>query len=99
MLQRLSLARALLTRPSLLLLDEPFTGLDDASAWALVDRLKELRSDGCISLLATHDLDVAEMVLDRAAVLKDGRLVAIEQVTGALRERYRAHLHQHQAGA
>ena len=99
MRQRLALERALLHGPRLLLLDEPFTGLDDASACALVDRLKELRSDGCISLLATHDLDVAEMVLDRAAVLKDGRLVAIEQVTGALRERYRANLHQHQAGA
>jgi ABC-type multidrug transport system ATPase subunit len=94
MRQRLALERALLHEPRLLLLDEPFTGLDDASAWALVDRLKELRSDGRIILLATHDLDVAELVLDRAAVLKEGRLVTVEQVTGALRERYRAHLHQ-----
>lgn len=97
MRQRLALERALLHRPRLLLLDEPFTGLDDASAMALVARLKELRTDGCIVLLATHDLDVAETVLDRAAVLKDGRLVALEDVTGGLRERYRAHLHQQPA--
>jgi ABC-type multidrug transport system ATPase subunit len=97
MRQRLALERALLHEPRLLLLDEPFTGLDDASAWALVDRLKELRSEGRIILLATHDLDVAEVVLDRAAVLKEGRLVAIEAVTGALREHYRAHLHQRAA--
>ena len=97
MRQRLALERALLHGPRLLLLDEPFTGLDDASAWALVDRLKELRSHGCMILLATHDLDVAETVLDRAVVLKDGRLVALEQVTSALRDRYRAYLHQQPA--
>jgi ABC-type multidrug transport system ATPase subunit len=94
MRQRLALERALLHGPRLLLLDEPFTGLDDASAWALVDRLRELRADGRIILLATHDLDVAETVLDRAAVLKEGRLVAAGAVTGALREWYRNHLHR-----
>lgn len=96
MRQRLALERVLLHQPRLLLLDEPFTGLDDASAVALVARLKDLRSQGCIVLLATHDLDVAETVLDRAAVLKDGRLVALEAVTGALRERYREYVHQRQ---
>jgi len=93
MRQRLALERALLHTPRLLLLDEPFTGLDDASAVALIARLKELRSAGRIVLLATHDLETAEEVLDRAVVLRDGRVVAIETDVRGLRRRYQAHLH------
>jgi heme exporter protein A len=92
MRQRLALERALLHDPRLVLLDEPFTGLDDASARALIARLNGLRDERRIVLLATHDLEVAEAVLDRAAILKDGRLAGLEQAGGALRERYRAHL-------
>ncbi len=92
MRQRLALERALVHDPRLLLLDEPFTGLDDASAGALVARLKELRSEGHIVVVATHDLDVAEGLLDRAAVLRDGRLITIDESRGPLRERYRAHV-------
>ena len=65
MRQRLALERALLHDPRLVLLDEPFTGLDDASAAALVERLRDLRSGGAIVLLATHDLEVIED-LDRS---------------------------------
>jgi ABC-type multidrug transport system ATPase subunit len=93
MRQRLALERALLHEPRLLLLDEPFTGLDDASGRALIERLRALKTAGCIVLLATHDLDLAEGVLDRAVVLRDGRLIALKERTGTLRERYRAHLH------
>jgi ABC-type multidrug transport system ATPase subunit len=92
MRQRLALERALLHRPRLLLLDEPFTGLDDASTVAIVDRLKELRSTGCIVLVATHDLDIAEAVLDRAIVLRDGRLAGDERDVRNLRSRYQARL-------
>jgi heme exporter protein A len=90
MRQRLALERALLHAPRLLLLDEPFTGLDDASGRALVARLRALRDEGCIVLIATHDLDLADGLLDRVAVLRDGRLVAVEAATGPLRDRYRA---------
>ena len=92
MRQRLALERALLHDPRLLLLDEPFTGLDDASVAALVDRLKERRAAGRIVVVVTHDLDVAEVLLDRVAVLKDGRLIATEDARGRIREHYRAQI-------
>ncbi len=92
MRQRLALERALLHSPRLLLLDEPFTGLDDASTMALIARLRELRSAGCLMLVATHDLDVGEAVLDRAVILHDGRLIASEPDVRGLRKRYQDRL-------
>jgi ABC-type multidrug transport system ATPase subunit len=92
MRQRLALERALLHDPRLLLLDEPFTGLDDASTMALIERLRELRAAGCIMLVATHDLDVGEAVLDRAVILHDGRLIASEPDVRGLRKRYQDRL-------
>jgi heme exporter protein A len=93
MRQRLALERALLHAPQLLLLDEPFTGLDEASTIGLIARLKELRAAGRMVLLATHDLDTAEEVLDRAVVLRDGKLVGSETDVHGLRQRYQARLH------
>jgi heme ABC exporter ATP-binding subunit CcmA len=75
MRQRLGLERVLLHRPRLVLLDEPFTGLDDASARALLQRLTHLRDDGRIVLLSTHDLDFVSDLLDRAAIIRNGRVV------------------------
>jgi ABC-type multidrug transport system ATPase subunit len=89
MRQRLALERALLHGPRLLLLDEPFTGLDDASGQALVSRLRGLRQEGRIVLIATHDLDLAEGLFDRVAVLRDGRLLLVDDSSASLRERYR----------
>jgi ABC-type multidrug transport system ATPase subunit len=89
MRQRLALERALLHGPRLLLLDEPFTGLDDDSGQALVRRLRELRTAGRIVIVATHDLDLAEGLLDRAAVLRDGRLLGVDAGSATLRDRYR----------
>ena len=63
MRQRLALERALLHDPRLILLDEPFTGLDQASAAALVARLRDRQQAGCLIVLATHDLDVADGLL------------------------------------
>lgn len=90
MRQRVALERALIHRPRLVLLDEPFTGLDDASTAALVGRLKALREDGAIVVLATHDLDLAEGLLDEAVFLRDGRMVHSVARPEALRSTYRS---------
>jgi ABC-2 type transport system ATP-binding protein len=76
MRQRLALERSLLHRPRLLLLDEPFTGLDAASARALADRLRGLAASGHIVVLATHEVADIDDVVSRALVLDSGRLVA-----------------------
>ena len=88
MRQRLALERTLLHQPRLVLLDEPFTGLDETSANALSDRLRRLQREQRIVLLATHDLDVVEGLVDRAVMLQVGRLVELGHDGGSLRERY-----------
>ena len=91
MRQRLALERAILHRPRLVLLDEPFTGLDDASSVALATRLTTTRRDGAMVVVATHDFDSIEGLLDRAWYLREGRAQALPDEGGiALRERYRA---------
>jgi ABC-type multidrug transport system ATPase subunit len=89
MRQRVALERALLHDPRLILLDEPFTGLDQTSTQALVDRLKERQRAGCVIVLATHDLDVADGLLTRAVYLKNGRIVGTDVETTGLADRYR----------
>ena len=84
MRQRVALERALIHDPRLALLDEPFTGLDDASSEALLARLRALRDSGAIVILATHDLDLAEGLLDHALFLRDGRIVEAMATPGAL---------------
>jgi len=89
MRQRLGLERALINRPNLLLLDEPFTGLDDRAVTAVTNRLRRIASEGAIIVLATHDLDVADGLVTRSAIIKDGKLVLDESAAGGLRGRYR----------
>jgi heme ABC exporter ATP-binding subunit CcmA len=73
--QRLNLARALLHDPRIVLLDEPFTGLDAAFTTHLAASLRDLRADGCTVLLATHEWDTARELADDAVVFVQGRLV------------------------
>ena len=89
MRQRVALERALIHQPRLLLLDEPFTGLDEASVAALIRRLRELRDERAIIVLATHDLDVAERLFDQVVFLRDGRVVETQTGSDALRATYR----------
>ncbi|MBM3778091.1 MAG: ABC transporter ATP-binding protein [Acidimicrobiia bacterium] len=88
MRQRVALERALIQDPPLLLLDEPFTGLDDRSVAALMRRLSGLREDGRILLVATHDLDLVEGLFDEAVFLRDGRVVELASQPRALRALY-----------
>lgn len=86
--QRLALERALLNDPRLVLLDEPFTGLDDESAEALKGRLRSARAAGAIILMATHDFEHGADVIDRALCLRAGRAREIP-TGGDLRGTYR----------
>jgi heme ABC exporter ATP-binding subunit CcmA len=74
MVQRLALARALLHGPELLLLDEPFSGLDPAAVGRLEAMLGELRRGGRAIVLSTHDLDRVAGIATRVAMLHRGRI-------------------------
>ncbi len=90
--QRLALARALLHDPCLVLLDEPFTGLDDDSVRWLVGRLRTLQAAGTIVVMATHDFESADGLVDRPVCLRDGRARLLGPGSGRIRDRYRAAL-------
>ncbi|MFD0686467.1 ABC transporter ATP-binding protein [Actinomadura fibrosa] len=77
MRQRLSLARALLQAPSVLLLDEPTSGLDPRSAAQLHERIVRLRDEGRTLLITTHNMDEADRLCDRVAIIDRGRLVRL----------------------
>ena len=74
--QRLSIARAVIHQPSLLLLDEPFTGLDELSATRLSEQLAAQRSSGRTLVVVTHDPRRASELADRALLLHRGHLRA-----------------------
>jgi ABC-2 type transport system ATP-binding protein len=77
MQQKVAIARALLTSPTLLLLDEPTTGLDPRSKLDVQTFIEEIRTSHDASIvLTTHDLDEAERLCDEIIVLNDGRVVA-----------------------
>jgi ABC-2 type transport system ATP-binding protein len=88
MQQKVALARALLTSPVLLLLDEPTTGLDPRSKLEVQQFIREIRRDhDATILLCTHDLVEAEALADRIGIIDRGRLLALE-VAQTLMEEY-----------
>lgn len=95
MLQRLALARALLTKPSLILLDEPFTGLDRDGALALGKQLGELKDAGAIVVVVTHDLEAIADRTDHIAILRRGSLAFEERGSGYSYDRLKAIYHDH----
>jgi ABC-2 type transport system ATP-binding protein len=76
MKQKVALAGALIHDPRLLMLDEPLTGLDAASARQVKDILAERVAEGATIILTTHILEVAERIADRIGILSHGRLIA-----------------------
>jgi heme exporter protein A len=77
--QRVSIARALVHQPRLLLLDEPYTGLDAHGAAALTETLERLRADGATLVLVTHNIAEGLAVATHAAVMHGGRLLRVER--------------------
>ncbi len=78
--QRFYIAKALLSNPSLLLMDEPTVGLDVESARQIRSLIKDLKKQGKTILLTTHYMHEAETLCDRLAIINEGRIVAIGTV-------------------
>jgi len=90
MQQKIALARALLTSPVLLLLDEPTTGLDPRSKLEVQELVRNLRREhDCTILLCTHDMTEAEALADRVGILHQGSLLCLDTVE-EIRDRYDA---------
>jgi lipooligosaccharide transport system ATP-binding protein len=77
MKRRLTLARALINDPDLLMLDEPTTGLDPQARHLIWERLKQLLGQGKTILLTTHFMDEAERLCNRIAIMDEGRIIAL----------------------
>jgi ABC-2 type transport system ATP-binding protein len=75
MRRRLDLASALVHRPDVLFLDEPTEGLDPQSRSALWDELRRVRAAGTTMFLTTHDMEEADVLCDRTAIVDHGRIV------------------------
>ena len=88
MKRRLTLARALINDPQLLVLDEPTTGLDPQARHLIWERLRRLTQEGKTLVLTTHNMDEAERLCHRLAIMDRGRLIA----TGTPRELIAAHI-------
>ena len=84
MRQKLAIISALIHKPKLLVLDEPFVGLDPKASHTLKTIMRELTENGTIIFFSTHVLEVAEKLCDRVAIIKDGKLIVegnMEEVT------------------
>jgi len=78
MKQRLILCMALVSDPEVLFLDEPTSGLDVQSARLIKDLLRTLNAGGKTIFLTTHDMDEANQLCDRVAIINEGKMVAID---------------------
>ncbi|MCL2819181.1 MAG: ATP-binding cassette domain-containing protein, partial [Actinomycetia bacterium] len=76
--QKLALAKLVLTKPQLLLLDEPTKGLDAQSKREIAALLRQLRDEGATMVLVTHDLEFVKHLADSATMLFDGQAVCSE---------------------
>jgi len=86
MKRRLTIARALINEPRILLLDEPTTGLDPQARHILWDRLFRLKEQGTTLVLTTHYMDEAEQLCDRLVVVDKGQIMAEGSPAGLIRE-------------
>ena len=75
MKQKLAIIGALIHAPRLILMDEPFVGLDPKATHQLKELMREMCREGCAIFFSTHVLDVAEKLCDKVAIIKDGKLI------------------------
>ncbi len=87
--QKIGLIQALFHAPELLILDEPTGGLDPLMQEEFHKLVAEERARGATILLSSHDLDEVQRLCDRVAIIRDGRLVAVEDVAELTRRRFR----------
>ena len=87
MKQKLAIISALVRKPKLLLLDEPFVGLDPVSSHNLKEIMKELTKEGVCILFSTHVLEVAEKLCNKVAVIKKGKLVVFDSMKKVLKDK------------
>ena len=76
MKQKLALTSAIIRKPKLLILDEPFVGLDPKASFQVKEIMKEMCKEGTSIFFSTHVLEVAEKICDQVAIIKDGKIVA-----------------------
>jgi heme exporter protein A len=88
MQQRLTIARATLHDPSVLFLDEPFTGLDLQATNVLKSHLRELHTERRTIIMTTHDIACGLEMCDRVAIQNRGRWVSVEPVDRIDRDRF-----------
>ena len=86
MKRRLTIARALVSDPDILMLDEPTTGLDPQARHILWDRLFRLKEKGVTLLITTHHMDEAEQLCDRLIVMDNGKIMAEGSPSGLIKE-------------
>ena len=86
MKQKLVLISALLHAPKLLIMDEPFVGLDPKAAYILKEIMKEMTAEGCAIFFSTHVLEVAEKLCNKVAIIRDGRLIANGRMEDVVKE-------------
>lgn len=86
MKQKLALISALIHKPKLLVLDEPFVGLDPKAAIILKNNMRELCKEGSAIFFSTHVLDVAEKLCNKIAIIKGGELVISGEIEKVLKE-------------
>ena len=85
MKQKLAIIAAWIHQPKLIIMDEPFVGLDPKASHVLKEMMRSFCDDGCAIFFSTHVLEVAEKLCDKVAIIKDGKLIksgSMEEVKG-----------------
>lgn len=89
MKQRLMLALVMMDKPKLLMLDEPMNGLDPQAVFELREKLLEIKKSGSSILLSSHQLDEVEKIADRVIFIRDGKILAMDDMKSFRKQRMR----------